>query len=395
MLVKRTKLLVVATHLLPARGWGGVAVTARTFFELLAAAPDVKLSIIASDACREKGHITRSDLDFADDVSLYSSNAKGKNGFGWIAIPMLIQGIRRSEFVYSAGIMTWPTTLAAIGAFLLRRPFAFHAHGGLLEDRLAELQGKRLKWLLFKYAILPFLNRARFVNCSSKFEAHHVQKILNKPVIITPNYQSISLIPHIQSARSDCGTLRLSFVGRLHRDKGIRRFCTIWQSFARDGDVLQIAGGHDDAYGRKLIDEFGNDPRFVFFGELSRKETFETIANSDALVLPSGLEGTLRENFGNVVPEALAIGRPVIISAKLAWRDLEDRGIGFFLADQDAQIVALLERLRKAPKPLADPRKCRQYAMHFDAASSTAEIGRFAKLLRPHVARADFNAVSP
>ncbi len=382
------KLLTVATHLLPARGWGGVAVTARAFFELLAANPRTKLSIVVSDACREKGHIGRSDVDFVHRVSLYSSDAKGKNGFGWAAIPLIIRRIHQSDFVYSAGIMTWPTTLAAIWSVLLRRPFAFHAHGGLLEDRLAELKTKRLKWLLFQHVILPFLTRACFLNCSSEFEAENVQKLFKGPVIITPNYQNISSIPYEEFIPSRRETLCLTFVGRLHQDKGIRRFSTIWRSFARDGDVLQIIGGHDDDYGRKLVAEFSDDPRFVFLGECSRTEVFRLVASSDALVLPSGLEGTLRENFGNVVPEALAVGRPIIISARLAWRDIEDRGVGFFLPSRDVEIKALLEKLRNAPKPLADPRKCRDYAMRFDATSASSEIIRFVHLVEKHAIKA-------
>ncbi|RXH30982.1 hypothetical protein XH99_11350 [Bradyrhizobium nanningense] len=276
--------------------------------------------------------------------------------------------------------MTWPTTLAAIGAWLFQKPFAFHAHGGLLEDRLVELKSKHLKWLLFRYAILPFLKRACFLNCSSEFEAENVRKVLNKPILITPNYQDISSIPQIPPAGAHSKNLRLTFVGRLHKDKGIYRFSRIWKSFAGEGDVLQIIGGQDDRYGRALVEEFRDDPRFVFFGERDRATTFQIVGRSDALVLPSGLEGTLRENFGNVVPEALAVGRPVLISQRLAWRDLETQGIGFFLPENDSEIVALLSNLRNSDKPLAPPSACRNYAMNFDSAGSASEISRFLDL---------------
>ncbi|MDA9453636.1 hypothetical protein XI00_04920 [Bradyrhizobium sp. CCBAU 21359] len=280
--------------------------------------------------------------------------------------------------------MTWPTTLAAIGATLFRRPFAFHAHGGLLEDRLAELRTKRLKWLLFTHIILPFLRRACFLNCSSQFEAENATKILKKPIIITPNYQLISSIPYDPCVHTNGEGLRLIFVGRLHKDKGIRRFCEVWRTFAGDGDVLQIIGGHDDRYGQELIVEYSDDQRFRFLGERSRVEVFRLIAQSDALILPSGLEGTLRENFGNVVPEALAVGRPVIMNSALAWPDLEKRGVGFALPDTDLKISELLQRLRTMPKPLASPELCRNYAMNFDTGNAAKEIDLFLQLVNEY-----------
>jgi len=47
----------------------------------------------------------------------------------------------------------------------------------------------------------------------------------------------------------------------------------------------------------------------------------ELLATSNFLVLPSGLEeaGGMRENFGNVVAEAMASGRPVLVARGLAW----------------------------------------------------------------------------
>ncbi|MBB4260161.1 glycosyltransferase family 4 protein [Bradyrhizobium sp. CIR3A] len=380
----KVKLLAVATHLLPARGWGGVAVTARTFFELLAARGQADLSVVTSDACREKGHIKHNDLAFVENVCLYSASKMDKSAFSWSAMPLILQQIHRADFVYSSGIMTWPTTLAVVGACLYRRPFAFHAHGGLLEDRLRELKSKPFKWLLFKRIILPLLKKARFLNCSSEFEAANARKLFSKTILITPNYQTISSIPLIEASQTPSKALRLTFVGRLHKDKGIHRFSSIWKSFARDGDLLQVIGGHDNEYGRKVIDEFGSDTRFSFLGERNRAEVFQLIGESDALVLPSGLEGTLRENFGNVVPEALAVGRPVLISSRLAWRDLEERGVGFFLPDNDREIVTLLQTLREAAKPLANPTVCRRYAMNFDAEASGVEIDRFLDLVDQH-----------
>ena len=73
----------------------------------------------------------------------------------------------------------------------------------------------------------------------------------------------------------------------------------------------------------------------------------DLLANSHFLVLPSGLEaaGGMRENFGNVVAEAMAAGRPVLVAKGLAWDHLEAFGVGFVFDRTEASVC---EALRKA-----------------------------------------------
>ncbi|TAL45792.1 MAG: glycosyl transferase family 1, partial [Methylovulum sp.] len=69
-------------------------------------------------------------------------------------------------------------------------------------------------------------------------------------------------------------------------------------------------------------------------------------AASHFLVLPSGLEeaGGMRENFGNVVAEAMAAGRPVLVAKGLAWDHLDVFGAGFVFARTEASVCAVLRK---------------------------------------------------
>jgi len=84
-----------------------------------------------------------------------------------------------------------------------------------------------------------------------------------------------------------------------------------------------------------------------YWGYLQRGEVMELLSDSHFLVLPSGLEeaGGMRENFGNVVAEAMATGRPVLVAKGLAWDHLESHGAGFVF---DRTETSVCDVLRKA-----------------------------------------------
>jgi glycosyltransferase involved in cell wall biosynthesis len=81
-------------------------------------------------------------------------------------------------------------------------------------------------------------------------------------------------------------------------------------------------------------------------GYLERGEVMNVLAASHFLVLPSGLEaeGGMRENFGNVVAEAMAAGRPILVARGLAWDHLESSGLGFVFDRTEASVCAVLRK---------------------------------------------------
>jgi glycosyltransferase involved in cell wall biosynthesis len=81
--------------------------------------------------------------------------------------------------------------------------------------------------------------------------------------------------------------------------------------FAGDNTTNLVIGGEGDERRRleTMVGELQIGEQVKFLGALSRKQVLLQIADSDALVLPSHFE-----TFGVVVVEALALGKPVIVT---------------------------------------------------------------------------------
>ena len=82
-------------------------------------------------------------------------------------------------------------------------------------------------------------------------------------------------------------------------------------------------------------------------GYLDSSEVNKLIETSHFLVLPSGLDGDVRENFGNAVAEALALGRPVIVCKGLVWDDIETSEAGLVF---DRHMDAAVDVIQRATK---------------------------------------------
>lgn len=102
---------------------------------------------------------------------------------------------------------------------------------------------------------------------------------------------------------------RLLYVGRLVRTKGARDLIRAMARL-RDCDVLlDIAGdGPDRSACEALVKELELTDRVTFHGHLSRPSVDNLYRSADLFAFPS-----YREPGGNVVPEAMSFGLPVIV----------------------------------------------------------------------------------
>ncbi|WP_333872887.1 glycosyltransferase family 4 protein [Methylobacter sp.] len=340
---------IVTTHIPPAKGYGGVSVTAGVLTKAWAERGH-KMVLIASDESIA-GRLRSEQVHLGEqvEVKLYRCYGFRRWGFGLGAVPELFKLCLHAPVVYIHGIATWPSTLAAVFCTLLRRPFMVAVHGGLMPEHVELIRRQKPhKWLYYRWLTFPTLRRAIAVHCTSETEAEGVRDVLGQDarILLVPN--GIDSRDVNVAGYPEGKGMKLCFLGHIQQEKGINAFIRAWLQVRNPEDRLTIAGRSvDGAYFEEfqaLVEQAQG--AIEYSGYLERGEVMELLASSHFLVLPSGLEaaGGMRENFGNVVAEAMAAGRPVLVAKGLAWDQLESVGAGFVFNRTEASVCDVLRK---------------------------------------------------
>src|SRR5438874_9473595 len=103
------------------------------------------------------------------------------------------------------------------------------------------------------------------------------------------------------------------FIGRLEYGKGLQLLIHAFAKDAGDDAALVIIGPDSHSGYRKTVEEMiqqhGLGDRALLTGMLTGRDKLAALVDAYLLAHPS-----FHENFGLVVPEALACGCPVIVS---------------------------------------------------------------------------------
>ncbi len=342
---------IVTTHIPPAKGYGGVSVTASVLTKAWAERGH-KMVLVASDESID-GRMRPKQVRLGEqvEVRLYRCYGFRRWGFGLGAIPELLKLCSRAPVVYIHGIATWPSTLAAVFCTLLRRPFMVAVHGGLMPEHVDLIRRQKPhKWRFYQWLTFPTLRRAIAVHCTSDTEAEGVRNVLGEDarILLVPN--GIDSRDIKVAAPPVSAGIKLCFLGHIQQEKGINAFIRAWLKVRNPEDSLEIAGRSVDG---DYFEEFQvlveqSQGAISYRGYLERGEVMELLASSHFLVLPSGLEeaGGMRENFGNVVAEAMAAGRPVLVARGLAWDHLESNGAGFVFDRTEVSVCDVLRKVQ-------------------------------------------------
>lgn len=370
------KLAVVAAHLRPAQGFGGVAESTAELIKAWRAAGR-EVFVAVSDGTRGPS-LSRSafEHDLGAPIFVYRAIAAVRWGFGPGAPFAVASAIRRSTAVYVSGIATWPATLGAYIAWALGKPYVVAVRGGLMPEHWREIRTSRpLKRLFYLGLVLPSLRRAHAVHVASALEADGVRALLPQArLVVAPNAFRAPTLDPLALAQSGPGGLKLLYLGRLSPEKGALGFA---RAFARDrgpNDHLTIVGQPVGKYGADLLALCGREPGLRYAGVAERHEIGGYLLQADALVLPSGVDGDVRENFGNVVVEALLHGRPALVTAGLAWDELETLGLGVLVDRSLGDLPEALRRLRNRLSERHIRQRCRDFALERYSIETVSEV---------------------
>lgn len=285
------------------------------------------------------------------------------------------------DVVHVQGVHTLVPPVAMIAALRSGRPFVITLHTGghrsMIRSQLRDMQ-----WV----AMRPLLARARRIIGVSRFEAQHFKRLLRLPArqfVVVPNGAGLPEAPSTDAVVDGdpnplLGPLLVS-VGRLERFKGHHRVI---------GALPHLLGRWPGI--RLLI--LGNGPYRRQLGQIAERldvadrVDFRLIPAKDRAAMGAALRSAdlvaLMSDYEAhplAVMEALAVGRPVVVTDDTGLHDLVEDGLatGVPRGSRPAALAAIFDEVLRTPHhgtamklPTWDQCAARLIEVYREAASS-------------------------
>lgn len=183
--------------------------------------------------------------------------------------------------------------------------------------------------------------------CTSKECARQVLKLSPqaKVFVETPQLPSIPS----PSPQEEAGELRLLYVGRMTRAKGVFDLLSVVERLHEDGVPVRLGYVGDGPVLEELRDRAaGGSARVDVHGRLPGESVQEEMARADLLVCPTREE--FKEGLALVCVEALANGTPSLMSSVVPAAELVDAAGLVYAANDDDAMKAGIERFWRDPE---------------------------------------------
>lgn len=135
---------------------------------------------------------------------------------------------------------------------------------------------------------------------------------LGKPVHVVPNGVDLTAVPQGEPASGDGSGLRMIYVGRLDRQKGLEYLIealALLPVDLRERVHLRLIGDGPERHELERKVALLGSSHVTFLGHLAHEEVWAHLRRSDLFVLPS-----LYEGMSNSLLEAMAAGLPALVT---------------------------------------------------------------------------------
>ncbi|MFN5755214.1 MAG: glycosyltransferase [Planctomycetia bacterium] len=324
----------------------GVYEAVRGITTRLAAEPGFKVQVVGLARDQHAWPLDRHSWDGVNVTAVGGGGARGALVLQRHVQSMPLAGI---DIVHAHGV--WDGAALA-GAMLAKRAgcrLVISPHGMLEPWAFSHNRMKKLvPWHLWERRALA---AADVLEAKSDLEATAFPKVgLHIQAAVIPVGLDIpELLPAV---RPTSGPRTCLFLSRIHPKKGIDMLLQAWAALRPAEWRLVIAGPDDSGHLpplQSLARSLGIAGDVDFLGPQYGQAKWDLLQSAELFVLPSH-----SENFGIVIPEALAMGVPCIATTGTPWVELGPRGIGWCVAPTvEAITSALSAAVSRSPCDLA------------------------------------------
>lgn len=242
--------------------------------------------------------------------------------------------IRKFDILHIQGLWGASTYYTARYARKYNKPYILSPRGTLYPQALALHKWK--KQLAMVTMMNDSLTHANCIHATCVEERDYYWELgFKNPVAILPNAFDLSKVDSKPKENQD--KFRVGYLGRLHPRKHVERLIYAFADLRdelKDAELL-IIGSDIPEYENFLKSETErlNLKNVKFTGFLTGEDKDNAIRSLSVMVLPSDFE-----NFGNVVPDALARGVPVVCSKGAPWQSLVSNKCGWWIENSQEEI---------------------------------------------------------
>ena len=195
------------------------------------------------------------------------------------------------------------------------------------------------------------LQNAVAIHCTTEQEADWNRSLGFNNCFVVP-LGTREIFNHVEQVEH--AEKRLLFVGRIHPVKGLSNLIRAW-SLVQDPTCSTCSTwlkkqwklrfvGPDEAnhlsFLKSEVRSLGLEGSVEFAGPRFGSELSAEYDNCDCLVLPS-----FTENFGATVVDAMAHGKPCIASTFTPWKELQDRGCGWWVSNEPESLATAIRAM--------------------------------------------------
>ncbi|MAM05040.1 MAG: hypothetical protein CMD06_03675 [Flavobacteriales bacterium] len=349
------RLCLISSSFYPATNYGGPISSTWNLSKRIAA-KNLKVFVSTTNANgRDKLDVETNKFIFISDnffIKYYNEQIINKLSLNFIF--GIWDDIKRSDIIYIQYLFHYTAFFALIFSLIHKKKIIICPRGSFSSYTLKN------RFVFLKNILLNFIgifNRKIIWHASSYLEKNDIISRFSKADVRTVNdgvdfnsFQKFERINRIDLIKkyTNIRFAKVSHVffsmGRLH---AIKRFDVLINAFSifvkshKDAKLI-IAGGNDGVEEelRLQIIKMNLEENLFLINHINFIDKNIILNNCDYFTLCSEFE-----SFGIVIAEAISCGKPVIISNKTPWKDIEDNNCGYFVENNPNDICIAFEKI--------------------------------------------------